>query len=464
MLAHLSNYLLSFVRFAFGSSYGRVLAIPLLFAAAYFLVALFTYYRGTYDPPESPEIRFEEITTALSAHTIFTEQPEIRSGLVVIDGAHNNDFSQNEIVSLLSGLADRGITVDFMGEPSNFGGFRRVDSEDRFELLESKLRKAGSLAVIAPDATYTEEETGLVRRFVDKGGRLLLIGDPTHSQLINTLAEEFGLTFQPGFLYNQVDYDLNHRNIFVRDFFPDPVTDGLAEVALYTAGAIRSGGPALAYTDGNTFSTVAEGVEPFYPVAKAAQGNVLAVGDLTFMAPPQNSILDNNRLIANIAEFLASSDRGFELADFPYFFDGSADIVLGRPSLLDLGAGLRRTLSSFQIDAQVKNIEAPGNDLIFLGLYGDAIQAQRYLNLAGIQVGETLHTPFTPDLNPQGTALISLQAQDDRHILIVLADSLDTLADTMARLESGEFRDVIVSDLLGIVTNSNAEFTNFNDE
>ena len=98
MLAHLSNFLRSFVRFAFGSSYGRVLAIPLLFAAAYFLVALFTYYRGTYDPPESPDIRFEEITTALSAHTIFTEQPEIRSGLVVIDGAHNNDFSQNEIV------------------------------------------------------------------------------------------------------------------------------------------------------------------------------------------------------------------------------------------------------------------------------------------------------------------------------------------------------------------------------
>lgn len=54
------------------------------------------------------------------------------------------------------------------------------------------------------------------------------------------------------------------------------------------------------------------------------------MGDLTFMVPPQNSILDNNRLIADIAEFLASSDRGFELSDFPYFFDGAADIVLGR--------------------------------------------------------------------------------------------------------------------------------------
>ena len=156
-------------------------------------------------------------------------------------------------------------------------------------------------------------------------------------------------------------------------------------------------------------------------------------------------------MIANIAEFLASSDRGFELSDFPYMFDGAADIVLGRASLLELGAGLRRTLSKFQIDAEVRNSESPEKDLIFLGLYDDAVQVERYLNLAGIQVGETVRTPFTPDLDPQGSAIISLQAQDGRHILIVLADTLDRLADATDRLDSGVFRDVIVSDSLGII-------------
>ena len=454
MLAPLSNYLRSMAGFAFGSASRRVLVIPLLFAAAYFLVAFFTYYRGGYDAPENADLRFAEITTPLSAYTVFTEQPEFRSGLLVIDGAHDNDFTQAEVVSLLSRLANRGITVDFMGEPSRFGGFQRVNASDRFSLLEDKLRQAGSLAVIAPQVPYTKEERGLVRRFVDKGGRLLLIGDPTRSQQINSLSEEFGLNFQPGFLYNQVDYDLNHRNIFVRDFFPDPVTEGLTQVAFYTAGAIRSSGPALAYTDGNTFSTVVEGVEPFYPLAKAGQGNVLAVGDLTFMIPPQNSILDNNRLIANIAEFLASAERGFELSDFPYFFDGAVDIVLGGPSLLELGAGLRRTLAGFQIDAQVRNSETQGNDLVFLGLYDDSLPVERYLNLAGVQVGETLRTPFTPDLEPRGAALFSLQEQDGRHILIILADTPETLADATARLDSGEFRDIIVSDGLGMFTAS----------
>ena len=305
--------------------------------------------------------------------------------------------------------------------------------------------------MISPREPYSEAEQGLVRRFVDKGGRLLLISDPTRTQQINSLAEEFGLSFQPGVLYNQVDYDLNHRNIFVQDFFADPVTEGPSQVAFYTAGAIRSGGAALAYTDGNTLSTLVEGIEPFYPLVRSNQDNVLAVGDITFMTPPQNTILDNSRLIANIAEFLASSDRGFELADFPYFLDGSADIVLGRLSLLGLGAGLRWTLSDFQIDAQVRNSEQPGEDLVFLGLFDDAVKVERYLGLAGIQVGETIRTPFSPDLEPQGSALISLQAQDSRHILIVLADNLETLEDVAGRLEPGAFRDVIVSESLGVI-------------
>jgi hypothetical protein len=70
-------------------------------------------------------------------------------------------------------------------------------------------------------------------------------------------------------------------------------------------------------------------------------------------------------------------------------------------------------------------------------------------------VGETLRTPFSPDLDPQGSAIISLQSQEDRHILIVLADTVDTLRDATARLESGAFRDVIVSEMLGVIVPEN---------
>jgi len=66
-------------------------------------------------------------------------------------------------------------------------------------------------------------------------------------------------------------------------------------------------------------------------------------------------------------------------------------------------------------------------------------------------VSETIRTPFTPELQPGGSALISLQSEDSRHILIVLADSLETMGEVAARLESGSFRDVIVSDSLGVI-------------
>ena len=65
-----------------------------------------------------------------------------------------------------------------------------------------------------------------MERFVDKGGKLLLVSDPTRPNQINVLAKKFGLEFRPDYLYNTVEYDQNFRHIFVRDFQPDALTNG----------------------------------------------------------------------------------------------------------------------------------------------------------------------------------------------------------------------------------------------
>jgi len=44
-------------------------------------------------------------------------------------------------------------------------------------------------------------------------------------------------------------------------------------------------------------------------MAQAQESKVLAIYDLTFMTEPYNGILDNNQLIANIADWLAGSSR-----------------------------------------------------------------------------------------------------------------------------------------------------------
>ena len=203
--------------------------------------------------------------------------------MLLVDTGHGNSFTTEEVSALLSRVADRGYDVEFnrFGVP---------------QLLEEKLRKADSLAVIVPARPYSEEEVDVIGRFVKKGGKLLLIADPTRRNEINSLAERFGIAFQADYLYNTKEYDINFQNIFIRDFVPDELTDGLSQIALYTAGSIRSSEPHLAYTDANTRSNIVERIETFYPIVKRRDGRVLAISDLTFMIPPQNSILDNDRL------------------------------------------------------------------------------------------------------------------------------------------------------------------------
>ena len=62
---------------------------------------------------------------------------------------------------------------------------------------------ADSFVVMLPEAAYPAREAAIVERFVEKGGKLLLIADPDRPHRANSLAESFGLKFQPDYLYNQ---------------------------------------------------------------------------------------------------------------------------------------------------------------------------------------------------------------------------------------------------------------------
>ena len=422
---------------------GILLVLP-LFALAFFLGAYFFFYRGGYDAPQTVKIPFDSIVSPASRHSTFTEVPQLRHGLLLVDLSHRNDFNEGEIPSLLARVSDRGHDIEFIG-----GSLRLVSSERR-DLLEENLRQANSLAVILPDEPFSQEEVGLVEQFVAKCGRLLLVSDPTRRSDINSLAERFGLIFQPDYLFNSVDYDINFQNIFIQDFRPDEITEGLGRIALYTAGSVKSSSPGLAYTDANTHSSIVERVEPHYPIAKGSDGRVLAVYDLTFMVPPQNSILDNDRLIANIADYLTNSERKFDLDDFPFFFQDEVDILLGRSSLFDEGTEMKALLSDFQIGSEIVGAENITQDTVFLGLYEDAPDVAQYLEIAGIRIDDSVRTPFTPAIGREGTAFILLHAAADRQVLAILGGSEAAVGDLVSRLDFGDFRPGLVSEFLGV--------------
>ena len=426
---------------------------PLLLAAAalaFFLGAYFSHYRGGYDAPDAPEVALTKVTVPSSTFGVFAEAPSSREGLTVVDGAHRNDFVTQEITTLLSRVADRGYDVEFIGEVSLLGRFHSFGLGERLALLDERLRQADSLVVIVPTIAYFKEEADIIERFVKKGGKLLLIGDPGREHDINTLAKRFELTFQPDYLYNPVEYDLNFQNIFVHEFKPDEITNGLSRVVFYASGSIKSAGAGLAFTDENTRSSIAEGGRSFAPISKAADGHVLAIGDLTFMIPPQGTILDNDRLISNIADFLTTSDRSFGLGDFPYFFRSEVDVLMARSSLVDAATAVRRLLSGSQIPAEIRGVEDIGRNTVFLGLYEDARQVVQYLDVAGIQVGDTLRTTFTPDVTLDGSAVLALYRTKDRYVLVLLGHSEDTILSMVDRLTSGAFRNGLVNDFVGV--------------
>jgi hypothetical protein len=437
------------------NKFGR-LGLLLLFGAGSFVVVYFYFYGiGGYDAPPPTVFPIDNIKPPSSAALRqFDESPLIQKGTLLIDGIHGNNFTKSEMAPLISRVKDRGYEVEFMGTVGRFGNFSSLSENARLAMMEEKLRRADSLAVIVPTDAYSAAEVDLVERFIlRKGGKVLLLADPTRRHRINSLAERFGLAFQTDYLYNTnpEEYDLNFQNILISNFDPeDEVTAGLEEIALYTASSIRTPNPGIAFTSGGIHSSMLEQVEPFYPLVKAAEGRVLALSDITFMIPPRNAVLDNNKLISNIADYLTSSQRSFDLADFPGFFRDDVDILVGRSELFDVGGDLKDGLADFRINATVRGVEDITTDTIYVGLYEDATDVAQYLELTGLNVGDVIRTPFTPDIQRENTAIIMLNSSPERQVLVILGDSEGALRDVVVQLSRGSFRDGLVGDFVGV--------------
>ena len=426
-----------------------------LFAAAAFAGVFFYFYQGGYEKPASVDIPYHEISEHSPSSGKIADTPgaKDRDGLLLVDAQHFNDFSPSEIISLTSKVIDRGYEVEILGNFTDVLDPSQVTY--RQQQLAANLRQADSFVVIAPRVSFSKSEAALVESFVRKGGKLLLISDPSRPHQINSLAERFGLDFQPDYLYNTIDYDLNFRNIFVRDFQPDRLTAGLDAVALYQASSIRSPGPGLAFIDANTKSSLLESAGDLSPMAWGDSRNVLAIADFSFMVPPQDSLLDNSQLVSNLADYLTESERTYHLTDFPYFYesgtDSAVEIVLGRSSLLGSGQQMKTQLAAYGLSSEISAQEDPAKSMVFLGLYEDASQVGPYLQTAGIRVDDTLRTPYTQELQLAEAGVIVLdQGEDGRYVLTILADTPDRLADTVYQLVSGNYRGALVSDFAGI--------------
>ena len=421
-----------------------------VFVGVAFAAAYLVFYRGAYAGPPSAQMAYVPPGVASANDgTQWTPSVGERSGgLVLLDTLHSNGFSSREILTLRTRIVAQGYDLELLGN------FARASESDRRAQFAERLREADSLVVITPLVAYSAGEVDLIEDFVRKGGKLVMVSDPGRRDQMNTLAQRFGVQFRPDYLFNQVENDQNYQNIFIRDFRPDELTAGLDTIVLFTAGSITSSGPGLAVVDARTESAVAENNGDLYVMARAADRNVLAISDFTFMIPPYDSTLDNDRLLSNIIDFATTSDRIFDLADFPHFYqtgpDDGVQILLGRPDLLGAGAKLKDGLKDYGISANIPGTEDVSRDTVFLGLHDDALQVRQYLQAAGIRVDDAVGLPFGAEVDPKGTAVTVLDREGGRHVLILLADTPKTLDAAVTRLLDGKFRSNLISETVSV--------------
>jgi len=283
------------------------------------------YHSGFYQAPPSELPSYEHIAVPAAPSTEFSDVYEKEEGIILIDLAHDNAFDKEELNVLILRLVSRGLTVRFLSVEDDLKRelLGKVEEEEplgeeveellgekdgKEEVIEEELPVADAFIVVCPQWEFSKDEKETVGEFVNNEGKLLLIADPTRSSQINSISLQFGLIFEADYLYNMKENEINYRNIFVAEFKETEITKNIEKIALYAAGSISSADCGIAFVDQNTFSSVIETRQRLSPMAQAHESKVLAIYDLTFMTEPYNGILDNNQLIANIADWLASPD------------------------------------------------------------------------------------------------------------------------------------------------------------
>ncbi|WP_374688871.1 DUF4350 domain-containing protein [Promineifilum sp.] len=413
---------------------------------------------------------------------------EATRGIAVLDQAHRNQFTAEELATLDGLLAARGFQV----QPVTEGD------------LAAALRPAGALIVIAPVDDYSAADVRAVSEFVARGGRVLLVGDPTRYHVefdeedifappvvetaqtpLNALANPFDITFRGDYLYNTVENEGNFRNILLGEagLAGGPLTDGLSRLALYSSHSLLLGPSAapLLSADDNTWSSATDRPGGLTLAALSPPGSdggqVLALGDVHFLTEPYITVHDNAAFAGRVADFLAGGTRNAGvLAGFPYFYDSPVDLVYSEapelgPDAFDEIITLQAAFREAGLSLALAGEPAGDHDALYLGLYNQAGDVAELLEVAGVELvitpaisapgdetdeeagapaGTRLIRSALGDVQMAGTALILLGGDEARRQVAVLAASNDGLESAVDRLRAGDLSGCLQQDTLAL--------------
>ena len=406
-------------------------------------------YSGGYSPPPEAVSAIEEIELRPYELTAAPVVDDNRTGTLVVDTIHFNFFLEGELDPLLSQVSRLGYDIDFFGDRL---ALQFIDSEfERAALMEEALRGADSLFVVSPIQEYGASEADVVRRFVDKGGKLVVAAEPTRFHLTNSLVTPLGINFETDFLYNVDIPGVNYRNVRFGGSPLHPVTDGLDSVVLYTAGSISGEAQPLLSGGPQMHSSRREGGGTLTPMVSVRDGRVLAIGDSTFLKPPFDQVEDNGVFIARIADFLTTSERTFDLADFPAPLARDVAVNMVSPGLLGPATQLTQLLTFGGRRASLEALDRPAVDTVFVGLFADRAAVDHHLRAGEVTfVDGRIRTASAPPVRQTNGGLLLLDAGAGRNVLLIMASSEREVSAMVQLLVTGAYRGGLVSPTLGL--------------
>jgi hypothetical protein len=293
-----------------------------------------------------------------------SEPPAQTSASVLFDLRHNNAFTMTELDPLI-----RFIEAD--------GGAIEVTKEST--ILGESLKSTDSFVCVAPIIPFTLDEAAAIQAFVKRGGKLVVITDPTRDMVMtagtangmaegmatvttsvnaaNQLMEPYDISFSDDYLYNMVQNEGNFRNILISTFSSNDLTTGIKQLAIYGGHSVHSNGKAIATTGENTLSSANDRDETYSIMDEviSGSGSVLAIGDVSLITSQYVQSADNQVFVQNLANYLTGSSRQKTLADFPHIFSG--DVVIQPAEKMEVNGELLTVVSSLEKSLQLKSGE-----------------------------------------------------------------------------------------------------------
>jgi hypothetical protein len=345
------------------------------------------YYQLTGAAREAPPVYDPTTIQAVPtpAAGTFVDEPQLGSGAVLLDMAHDNQFSIDEIRYLDGRLAARGFELR-----SHTGGD-----------LAAALRSVTAFVVISPIRNFSRAEVQAVSDFVDRGGRLLLIGEPTNFVVtveedffgfdfrintddipLNTLANRFNIIFQGDYLYNTVENEGNFRNIILKHegFADHALLDGIDQLAFYGSHSLQlgAGSQPLITADNNTWSSATDRPGDLVVAATSREGECWPWVIISFCASLITRCMTTAVSLPPLPTFSPAwtTAASFWVTSPTSTSSPSTWVYAGQP---DIGPGAFGEIIGLQnafrqVGQSLSLAAAPreGHDVLYLGLYNQA--------------------------------------------------------------------------------------------